>query len=114
MMKHSLTQAVAVSILATSIALLPSLARAQEADNREDGGMFVLGSILLSILHVPVKLATCVGAQATAAVAYAATYDVRGNYDGATNGRDIGETARRSCTGSWFISPSQLKNDYGS
>jgi len=36
-------------------------------------------------------------------------FDVRGNYDGETNGRDIGETAHRSCTGSWFITPSHLK-----
>jgi hypothetical protein len=114
MMKRSLTQAVAVSILTASIVLLPTLTHAQQADNREDDGVFVLGSILLSILHVPLKLATCVGTQATAAVAYAATYDVRGNYDGGTNGRDIGETARRSWTGSWFIAPSQLKSDYGS
>jgi hypothetical protein len=113
MMKRSLTQAVAVSILAGSIALLPTLTHAQQADNREDDGVFVLGSILLSIIHVPLKLVTCVGTQTTAAVAYTATYDVRGNYDGGTNGRDIGETARRSCTGSWFITPSQLKDDYG-
>ena len=29
------------------------------------------------------------------------------------NGRDIGEGARRSCTGAWFISPEQVKKDYG-
>src|ERR1044071_267104 len=114
MMRRSLTQAAAVITLAASIALSPSVVRSQQADNGEDDGVFVLGSILLSILHVPLKLVTCVGTQATAAVAYTATYDVRGNYDGGTNGRDIGETARRSCTGSWFITPSQLKNDYGS
>jgi hypothetical protein len=76
------------------------LARAQQA--QEDNGIFILGSVLFSILHVPFKLATCVGTQATAAVAYTATFDVPGNYDGGTNGRDIGETARRSCTGSWL------------
>ena len=89
--------------LAPSIALLPIVAHSQQVDNRDDDAVFVLGSILLSILHVPLKLATCVGTQATAAVAYTATFDVRGNYGGGTNGRDIGETARRSCTGSWFI-----------
>lgn len=94
--------------------MLPTLAHAQQADTREDDGVFVLGSILLSILHVPLKLVTCVGTQATAAVAYTATYDVRGSYDGGTNGRDIGEIARRSYTGSWHIMPSQVKDDYGS
>ena len=114
MMRRSLTQAAAVITLAASIALSPSVVHSQQADNGDDDGVFVLGSILLSILHVPLKLVTCVGTQASAAVAYAATYDVRGGYDGGTNGKDIGETARRSCTGSWFVSPSQVKDDYGS
>jgi hypothetical protein len=101
-------------ILAIAILVTPGLLHAQQAETQEDGGVFVLGSILFSILHVPLKLATCVGTQATAAVAYTATFGVPGNYDGGTNGKDIGETARRSCTGSWFITPSQVKSDYGS
>lgn len=39
-------------------------------------------------------LATCVGTQATAAVAYTPTFGVPGNYDEGTNGKDLGETAR--------------------
>ena len=42
------------------------------------------------------------------------TYGVEGAYDGGTNGRDIGETARRSCTGDWVIPASQVRKDYGS
>jgi hypothetical protein len=99
---------------AIAIAGTPSLLQAQQAEAQEDNGIFVLGSVLFSILHVPLKLATCVGTQATAAVAYTATFGVPGHYDGGTNGKDIGETARRSCTGSWFITPSQVKSDYGS
>jgi hypothetical protein len=53
-----------------------------------------------------------VGTQATAAVAYVGTYGVEGSYDGGTNGRDIGEVARRSCTGDWIIPPEQVKRDY--
>ena len=79
----------------------------------EPGFFSMLGSIVLSTLHVPFKAVTCVGTQATAAVAYAATFDVEGHYDGGTNGKDIGETARRSCTGSWIVSPSQVAKDYG-
>ena len=101
-----------VAILTLAILAAPIAGRAQQADT-QDNGVFVLGSILFSILHVPVKLATCVGTQATAAVAYTATYGVRGNYDGGTNGRDIGEVARRSCTGPWVVSPSQVRSDYG-
>ena len=100
-------------ILAIVISI-PGQVRAQQADVQEDNGIFVLGSVLFSILHVPLKLATCVVTQATAAVAYTATFGVPGHYDGGTNGKDIGETARRSCTGSWFITPSQIKSDYGS
>lgn len=100
-------------ILIIAVLALPVAGNAQSSP-QEDNGIFVLGSVLLSILHVPLKLATCVGTQATAAVAYTATYGVPGYYDGGTNGKDIGETARRSCTGSWFITPSQVKTDYGS
>jgi hypothetical protein len=45
-------------------------------------------------------------------VAYVATFGVAGNYEGGTNGRQIGEVARKSCTGPWLISPDQVKTDY--
>ena len=111
-MKKRLASGLFAVMLAVAVLIMPSAARAQQA--QEDNGIFILGSVLFSILHVPFKLATCVGTQATAAVAYTATFDVPGNYDGGTNGKDIGETARRSCTGSWLIMPSQIKSDYGS
>ena len=98
-------------LLAGAIVAAPAAARAQSS--QEDNGIFVLGSVLLSILHVPLKLATCAGTQVSSAVFYAGTYGVRGHYDGDTNGRDIGETARRSCTGDWIITPDQVKQDYG-
>lgn len=99
------------AIFGVTILLTPVNARAQQS--QEDSGLFILGSVLLSIIHLPVKLVTCVGTQAGAAVAYTATYGVPGNYDGGTNGKDIGETARKSCTGDWFITPQQVKKDYG-
>jgi hypothetical protein len=112
-MKKRLLNRLSVVIIAIAVLALPVAGRTQQSPAQEDNGIFVLGSILMSILHVPLKLATCVGTQATAAVAYTATYGVQGHYDGGTNGKDIGETARRSCTGSWFITPSQIKDDYG-
>ena len=87
----------------------PSLAA--QASAQGDDGFAYLGSFFLSLLHAPLKLATCVGTQAVSAVAYTATYGVPGNYDGGTNGREIGEVARKSCTG-WLISPDQVKKDY--
>ena len=90
----------------------PQMVRAQQSAPQSEDVVFFLGSFLLSVLYLPVKLATCVGTQATAAVAYTATYGVAGNYDGGTNGKDIGEVARRSCTGSWIIPPEQVKKDY--
>jgi ABC-type sugar transport system substrate-binding protein len=111
-MKKRLASGLFAVTLAAAVLIMPGVALAQQA--QEDNGIFIFGSVLFSILHVPFKLATCVGTQATAAVAYTATFDVPGNYDGGTNGKDIGETARRSCTGSWFIMPSQVKSDYGS
>ena len=98
-------------LLALTLAF-PGMVGAQSS-SQDDDGIFVLGSVLLSILHVPLKLATCVGTQATSAVLYAGTFGVPGHYDGGTNGKDIGDTARRSCTGSWIITPEQVKSDYG-
>jgi len=112
-MRQRFVSAISALILAIAI-LTPTASRAQESSSQEDNGVFVLGSVLLSILHVPLKLATCAGTQATAAIFYTATFGVPGHYDGGTNGKDIGETARRSCTGAWFISPEQIKSDYGS
>ena len=77
------------------------------------GPFSIIGSILLTPLQLVSKTVTCVGTQVTAAVPYVATFGVEGAYDGGTNGRDIGETARRSCTGSWIVRPSQVARDYG-
>jgi hypothetical protein len=113
MMKTRVKTAIIAAFFASMFLMAPVSTKAQQAQE-EGGGTFILGSILLSILHFPIKLATCAGTQATAAVAYAGTYGVPGHYDGGTNGRDIGETARKSCTGDWLISPQQVKKDYGS
>jgi len=112
-MKKSKTSKLAATILAIAMLTAPGIGNAQQASAQDESGHFVLGSILLSILHIPLKLVTCVGTQVTGAVAYAGTYGVVGHYDGGTNGRDIGETARRSCTGDWVIPASQVRQDYG-
>ena len=112
-MKKRIIHRLGIAILTVSLLTLPTIGHAQQAPAQDDG-VFVLGSILYSILHLPLKLVTCVGTQATAAVAYTATYGVPGNYDGGTNGKEIGEVARRSCTGAWIITPAQIKSDFGS
>lgn len=113
-MKKRFIPICSAALLILTLLAFPVAGRAQQAAAQADDTAFVLGSLLFSILHFPLKLATCVGTQATAAVAYTATFGVPGNYDGGTNGKDIGEVARRSCTGAWLITPSQVKNDYGS
>ena len=114
-MKKSLASYCSVALLTLSLLTLPVTGAAQQQSSGEGSGViFVLGSVLYSIVHVPLKLATCVGTQAIASATYPATFDVPGGYEGGTNGRDIGETARRSCTGKWWITPSQVKSDFGS
>jgi hypothetical protein len=105
-----------VALLTLSILTLPVAGAAQQQQPTGGGSSvwFVLGSVVYSIVHVPLKLATCVGTQAIASATYPATFDVPGGYEGGTNGRDIGETARRSCTGKWWITPSQVGSDFGS
>jgi hypothetical protein len=112
MNKRALSK-IAVTALAVAIITTPGIGSAQQATQQEGGsGAFIFPSILLSILKFPMTLVTCVGTQVTAAAAYTATYRVEGSYDGGTNGRDIGETARKSCT-AWFVTPSQMRQDYG-
>lgn len=115
-MKKKLISYCFVALLTLSILILPvaGVAQQQQQTGEGSGVVFVLGSVLYSIVHVPLKLATCVGTQAIASATYPATFDVPGGYEGGTNGRDIGETARRSCTGKWWITPSQVKSDFGS
>jgi len=112
-MNKKILAKIAAATLAIVIVTAPGIGSAAEQAAQEESSPFVLGSILLSILHFPVKLVTCVGTQVTGAAAYVATYGVEGAYDGGTNGRDIGETARRSCTGDWVIPASQVRKDYG-
>ncbi|HEU4344530.1 MAG TPA: hypothetical protein VFU31_23485 [Candidatus Binatia bacterium] len=107
-----------VSLLATPAATVAEEMqqedRAVEAtQSRRPGFVHVLGSIVFTTLHVPFKLVSCVGTQTLAAVAYTGTFGVEGNYEDGTNGREIGEVARRSCTGSWIVRPSQVVRDYG-
>jgi hypothetical protein len=110
-MKSTIRRAVYTGILILSIMVGSDNSQAQQTGTGNEA-VSVLGSILLSVLHFPLKLATCVGTQAGAAVAYTATFGVAGNYDGGTNGKQIGEVARRSCTGDWFITPEQVAKDY--
>ncbi|MCE3240815.1 MAG: hypothetical protein K0Q83_1322 [Deltaproteobacteria bacterium] len=114
-MKDKKYSVLIAAILLLSFAATPSISRAQQANERtaRPGFFSVLGSIVFTTLHVPFKAVTCAGTQVTSAVAYAGTFGVEGHYDGGTNGRDIGETARRSCTGSWIVRPSQVARDYG-
>lgn len=115
-MKKKLMSYFLVALLTLSILILPAAGLAQQQQPTGGGSSvwFVLGSVVYSIVHVPLKLATCVGTQAIASATYPATFDVPGGYEGGTNGRDIGETARRSCTGKWWITPSQVGSDFGS
>lgn len=89
----------------------PASLRAQQAASGDDA-VFYAGSAIFSLLHIPFKLVTCGTAQVLTTVAYVATNGVPGNYDGGTNGKQIGEVGQRSCTGDWVITPSQVKADY--
>jgi hypothetical protein len=114
-MKKSLSLLAGAAVLAAGLSL-PNLSAAQEVDTpgqRRPGFFSILGSILFTPPHLAYKAATCVTAQSAAAVPYLMTFGVEGAYEGGTNGRDIGETARRSCTGSWVVRPSHILRDYG-
>lgn len=78
----------------------------------QDDAAFRFGSIILSIFYLPVKLVTCVGGQVGTGALYVLTYGVPGNFDGGTNGKELGDIAKRSCAGPWVIGAKQVKEDY--
>ena len=102
---------ICVTILILGLLVTPSPVGAQQAGSGEDA-VFYLGSGMLSLLHIPLKLVTCGTTQVLTTVAYVTTYGVPGNFEGGTNGRQIGEVARRSCVGGWAIPVDQVKADY--
>lgn len=124
-MKHRFYSFLTATLLVLSLLLSANVGQAEELAQQDDpasypatqsrrpGFFHILGSIVFTTLHFPAKLVTCVGTQSVAAVAYTGTFGVEGNYAGGTNGREIGEVARRSCTGSWVVRPSQVVRDYG-
>jgi hypothetical protein len=118
-MKQSLFLVIGATLLAFSLLAPASRSLAEEAAQevvsqpRRPGFIHILGSIVFTPLHLVNKTITCGVTQVAAAVPYITTFGVEGHYDGGTNGRDIGETARRSCTGSWIVRPSQIVRDYG-
>ena len=111
-MKGNILRGTCAGLLFISFLGLPGALPAQQSTTQQVDGWSVLGSVVFSVLHVPLKLVTCVGTQAGSAVAYTTTFGVAGNYDSGTNGKEIGEVARRSCTGDWIITPEQVSNDY--
>jgi hypothetical protein len=125
LMEHRSFSFLTATVLVLSLLLAASVSPAEELAQQQDlasysatqsrrpGFVHVLGSIVFTTLHFPAKLVTCVGTQAVAATAYTGTFGVEGNYAGGTNGREIGEVARRSCIGSWIVTPSQVVRDYG-
>jgi hypothetical protein len=125
LIEHRFFSFLTATVLVLSLLLAANASPAEELAQQEDpasysatqskrpGFVHILGSIVFTTLHFPAKLVTCVGTQTIAAAAYTGTFGVEGNYGGGTNGREIGEVARRSCTGAWIVSPSQVVRDYG-
>lgn len=110
MTKRNLRRLAGSAFLALALGV-PSVGWSQQAASGEEPA-YSIGSFFYSLLYFPVKLTTCVGTQVGAAVAYIATYGVPGNYDGGTNGKEIGEVVRGTCGGSWVVTPGQIKRDF--
>ena len=110
-MQRKTTSWIIGSALVLALLLAPYPIQAQQVGSQDDG-IYYAGSFLFSLFYLPLKLVSCVGTQLLAGTAYIATYQVPGNYEGGTNGKQIGEVARGACTGSWVIRPDQVKKDY--
>jgi hypothetical protein len=88
-MKRNILRNTCAGLMVMSVLAVPGALPAQQSATQQVDGFSVLGSVLLSVLHVPLKFVTCVGTQTGAAVAYTATFGVAGNYDGGTNGSKL-------------------------
>jgi len=102
-------------LLSVMLLVLPGTAPARDepVDRPTRAGHYI-ASVFLSIFYVPVKLVTCVSGQALGGAAYLITAGVPGNYDGGTNGAEIGTIAAASCAPPWIIKPKDLNRDYRS
>ena len=104
-MHNKVARITCAALLAVAMLSIPSISRA------EDNPVNIFGSILLTVLNIPVKVVTCLGAQSLTIPAYVLTNGVEGNYEGGTNGRQIKEVGYGSCAGHWIITPEQLQKD---
>jgi outer membrane protein OmpA-like peptidoglycan-associated protein len=94
-----------------SLLLPASLSAAQQSGSEEEDVIYYVGSTVLSLIHFPMKLTSCVGTSAITGVAYVTLYQVPGGFEEGTTGKDIGEVAREACTGSWLVASSRVKVD---
>jgi len=108
-MARKISSGICTAILVLGLLITPSSAVA--AEQGEDL-FYYLGSGVFTLLHVPFKLLTCGTTQVLTSLAYVGTYGVPGNYEGGTNGKQIGEVGRGACTGAWVIPVDQVKADY--
>jgi hypothetical protein len=100
----------AILIILCAMLAAPPVARAQPA--QQDDAVYYVGSFLFNIIRIPLKIVGCVSTQVATTAAYVGTYGVEGNYEGGTNGKQIGEVARGVCSGNWIIPAEQVKKDY--
>ena len=88
LMKQSFFGVIGAALLLFSLSAPASRSFAEEAvqdgasypvsQQRRPGFIHILGSVVFTTLHLPLKIVTCAGTQATAAVAYTATFGVEG------------------------------------
>lgn len=95
-----------------SLLLPPSLSVAQQSGSEEEEkAIYYVGSAVLSLIHFPMKLTSCVGTSTIAGVAYVTVYQVPGGFGEGITGKQIGEVAREACTGSWIVASDRAKTD---
>lgn len=95
-----------------SLLLPPYLAVAQPSNSEDEDVIYYVGSTVLSLIHIPMKLTSCVGTSVITGIAYATLYQVPGGFEEGTTGKEIGEVAREACSGSWLVASSRAKEDY--
>lgn len=112
MMNYGHRRTLCAALLVCAVLFVsPGAVAAQDDPGNPQFGDYV-GSVFLSLFHVPYKAVICVSGQVLGGAAYIMTAGVPGNYSGETNGGDIGTIAAASCASPWVITPEEISKDY--
>ena len=105
MVRHQLVNAIAVCVLVSALSRPTStLASGEEAQESVGTQLaYGAGSTILTVVHVPLKVALCGTTAVLSGITYLVTFGSR------HVAKDASDTVKGVCTGPYIISPQRLR-----